>query len=142
METHSYPNYGNNTLLFPEQPLHYASFGERLGAAFIDGLVLLVPNYFFRFAFGPGGIILSMALSWIYFAWQESNSGATLGKKAVGLQVKDANGENISFGQASARHFSKYLSMLTIFIGYFMMLWDNKSQTLHDKIANTLIVKE
>jgi uncharacterized RDD family membrane protein YckC len=59
----------------------------------------------------------------------------------LGLKVTTTNGERISFGQATGRHFGKYISTIILFIGYLMMIWDDKKQTLHDKMANTLVVK-
>ena len=61
--------------------------------------------------------------------------------KALGLKVTSTAGERISFGQATGRHFGQILSALLLFVGYFMMLWNNERQTLHDKMADTLVVK-
>jgi uncharacterized RDD family membrane protein YckC len=47
----------------------------------------------------------------------------------------------VTFIQASIRYFSKILSALILFIGYLMMLFSDRKQTLHDKIAKTLVVK-
>ena len=142
----SYQNYSSSeptTDLFAAEPLLYGGFWERFGASFIDGLVLLIPNLIFSFVIGPGfGNILSILTGWLYFALQESgNSQATIGKKALGLKVVNAEGQRISFGQASGRHFGKIISTIILFIGYLMMIWDEKKQTLHDKMANTYVVK-
>jgi uncharacterized RDD family membrane protein YckC len=51
------------------------------------------------------------------------------------------NGHRISFANASGRFFGKYVSAIILLIGYLMMLWDDKKQTLHDKMAGTLVVK-
>jgi hypothetical protein len=59
----------------------------------------------------------------------------------VGLKVTDLNGNRISFGRASGRHFSKFLSMFIIFIGYFMAGWTKQKQGLHDKMASCLVVR-
>ena len=135
-------NYSNKILLFPEIPVTYAGFWERFGAAFIDGCVLIIPNYFLLYTMGPIGNLFSLVMAWLYFAIQESSaSQATLGKKAMGLKVTTLDAERITFGQASGRHFGKYLSCIILFIGYLMMLWDENKQTLHDKMANTIIIK-
>ncbi len=144
----SYQNYSTTstetTDLFTEEPLVYAGFWERFGAAFIDGLILLIPNFLFAYMAGPGlGDILSLLTGWLYCAIRESSpSGATLGKKAVGLKVVNRDGQTISFGQATGRHFGKIISALILLIGYLMMLWDKDKQTLHDKMANTYVVKK
>ena len=135
-------NYSNKMLLFPEIPVNYAGFWERFGAAFIDGLVLVIPNYFLIYTLGPVGNLLTLVTAWLYFAIQESGSGqATLGKKAMGMKVATLDAERISFGQATGRHFGKYISGLILLIGYLMMVWDENKQTLHDKMAGTIIIK-
>ena len=144
----SYQNYSGTTTetgdLFTEAPLVYGSFWDRFGAAFIDGLILIIPNYLLIYIAGDGlGNLLSILMSWFYYAFLESGaSQATIGKKALGLKVVTTDGQPISFGQATGRYFGKILSTLILFIGYLMMLWDDKKQTLHDKMANTLVVKK
>jgi uncharacterized RDD family membrane protein YckC len=131
------------TDLFPTEPLIYGGFGERLGAAFLDGLILMIPNYLLLFLFGQGlGNLIGILMIWLYGALQESGPNqATIGKKAVGLKVVNMEGQPVSFAQATGRHFGKYISAIILLIGYFMMLWDEKKQTLHDKMANTLVIK-
>jgi uncharacterized RDD family membrane protein YckC len=74
---------------------------------------------------------------------ESSEKQATIGKMALGIQVIDASTlGRVSFGKATVRHFGKILSGLILLIGYLMMLWDDRSQTLHDKLAGTLIVKK
>lgn len=142
----SYQDYSVNpptTDLFTDEPIVYGGFWDRFGAAFLDGLILLVPNLLFTFTIGPGiGDVLSLATTWLYSALMESGPGqATLGKKALGLKVVNSEGQRISFGQATGRHFGKIISAIILFIGYLMMLWDDKKQTLHDKMAVTYVAK-
>jgi uncharacterized RDD family membrane protein YckC len=122
----------------------YATFWSRFAAAFIDGLVLLIPGYFLKLFLPPQSelnFVFSTIMWWLYHAIQESGPNqATVGKKAMGIKVINMEGERISFANATGRHFGKYISMLIIFIGYLMMLWDDKNQTLHDKMAGTLVV--
>ena len=87
------------------------------------------------------GTILGYALSWLYSALLESGpKQATLGKRLLDLKVTNMEGERIRFGQATGRHFAKYLSAIILCIGFLMMLWDGKKQTLHDKLAGTLVL--
>ena len=86
--------------------------------------------------------IFSLVASWIYFSVLDSSSWqASVGKKAVGLKVVDKNGDRISFGRATGRHFAKIISGLTIFIGYMMVGWTKRKEGLHDKIAGTLVIR-
>lgn len=135
--------YNSPTDLFLEEPVVYAAFWERFGAAFLDGIILAVV----QFAIGlvvsrEVGILINLVIQWLYYALQESSPAqATLGKKALGLKVTTMTGGQITFGQATGRYFGKILSSIILLIGYLMMLWDDKKQTLHDKLAGTLVIK-
>ncbi|WP_118974399.1 RDD family protein [Taibaiella koreensis] len=141
--------------IFPEKQVVYGTFWERFAAAFIDGLIIIVINTLIGLPLGIGPFqrsagltgnvllakLLQTAAGWLYYALQESGPRqATLGKKAMNLKVTDMEGNRISFGRATGRHFAKWISAIILLIGYLMMLWDDKKQALHDKIAGTLIV--
>ena len=138
-----YAYSSSETVLFPEMEFYYAGFWERFGASFIDGLVLMIPSFALQYLLGPmQSILVNIVIGWLYSALQESGpEQATLGKRAVGLKVTALSGERISFAQASGRFFGKYVSAIILFIGYLMMLWDDRKQTLHDKMAGALVVK-
>jgi hypothetical protein len=72
---------------------------------------------------------------------ESSKRQATFGKIVFGLRVVDLDGDRISFGKASGRHFGKILSLITFFIGHFMAGWTRKKQALHDKMSGCLVVK-
>lgn len=77
---------------------------------------------------------------WIYEAALESSKHqATLGKMALGLKVTDLEGRRISFGRATGRHFAKWISWLTITIGFIIAGFTERKQALHDMIAGTLV---
>jgi uncharacterized RDD family membrane protein YckC len=81
--------------------------------------------------------------SWLYFAKMESGPGqATIGKRAMGLQVTDIAGQRIGFGRASGRFFGKIVSAMTFYIGFIMAAFTERKQALHDMIAGTLVVKQ
>ena len=88
-------------------------------------------------------------LQWLYCAYFESSDKqATLGKQAMGLFVTDMNGERLTFGAASIRHFASVLPTFIPSIGLFYFLIDHliqpfteKKQTLHDMIAGTLVFR-
>lgn len=80
---------------------------------------------------------------WLYFALMESSpKQATLGKMALGIIVTDMNGNRISFGRATGRHFGKILSGIILYVGYMMAGWTEKKQALHDIIAGCLVVNK
>lgn len=164
-------NYYNNpeeSNLFNNQPqVIYAGFWERFAAVFIDGIILYIVGYVIGMVLGKpsneeilalsqsegfsgamkatyfsSSNMVSLVVQWLYVAllisgpWQ-----ATLGKRALGIKVTSTKGERISFLNATGRYFATFLSAIILLIGYFMMLWDDKKQTLHDKLAGTLVVK-
>jgi uncharacterized RDD family membrane protein YckC len=143
MEYQNYSATSETTELFPQEVVTYGGFWERFFAALIDGIILVIPNYLLQAVFGElEGSVISIVIGWLYYASMESGANqATFGKKAMGLKVTDEGGSPISFGQATGRHFGRYISTLILFIGYLMMLWDDKKQTLHDKMAGTLVIK-
>ena len=77
---------------------------------------------------------------WLYCATMESQKGATFGKIALGIHVIGLNGTKISFLYATIRHFSKFLSLLLVGFGFFMIAITDRKQGLHDLIAKTLVV--
>ena len=135
--------------IFEEQPIIYATFWERFAAAFIDGIIVGAFIAMLTFLFSGEFMKPSLEISGLrlligvfYSAILNSSpKQATWGKQAMNIKVSNLEGGRISFLNAVGRFFATYISMITLLIGYFMMLWDDKKQTLHDKIASTLVVK-
>ena len=85
---------------------------------------------------------LALLGSWFYYALMQSSSRqATLGQLALGLRVTDLEGRRISFARASGRHFATVLTGLTFGIGYVIVLFTTRKQTLHDLVAGTVVVR-
>ena len=88
-------------------------------------------------------ILISAVLKWLYFALLESSSWqATLGKKALGLEVTDLDGRRISFGRATGRTFAKIISAMILYVGFMMAGFTEKKQALHDMIAGCLVIRK
>ncbi|MBK7855695.1 MAG: RDD family protein [Bacteroidetes bacterium] len=142
----------------------YAGFWRRFLAMFIDSLILglvssiVFSNSQFKFSsdepfmvfdtiplfysFNLLGGIASFILNLIYYAALESSKyQATLGKMAMGIKVIDADGNRLSSQKAIVRYVCKIISAIILFIGYIMAAFDSKKQALHDKIADTLVIK-
>lgn len=69
-------------------------------------------------------------------------NGQTLGKKALGIKVIDARGnEKLSWLQCIGRPLAYLISAGLLYVGFLLCIWDKKKQCLHDKIAKTLVVK-
>jgi uncharacterized RDD family membrane protein YckC len=89
------------------------------------------------------GVIESLAitLGWLYYALMESSRHqATLGKAFMGLIVTDLKGDRISFARATVRYLAKWLSILTLSLGFLMAAFTTRRQALHDIVAGCLIV--
>jgi uncharacterized RDD family membrane protein YckC len=87
--------------------------------------------------------LLRTVLHWLYYSLLESSAWqGTLGKKALGLEVTDLDGNRISFGRATGRFFAKIISAIILGIGYIMAGFTEKKQALHDILAGTLVIRK
>ena len=133
-------------------PAPYAGFWRRVAAWILDYVVIIVIMMVLGAVLSVAGkpqqiapLVLLMygLLPWLYFAISESSSAqGTLGKSAAGIRVTDFRGERLSFGRATGRYFGKILSGFTMSIGFAMAGFTEKRQALHDKIADTLVVRK
>jgi uncharacterized RDD family membrane protein YckC len=121
-----------------------AGFWQRVGAAILDGLVLLVPSIILLLIFKQGAVyqLLSTVMSLAYFTYFEGGpTGQTVGKKALGIRVYDLRqGGPIGYGRGLLRQIGKYLSAIPLGLGYLWMLWDKEKQCWQDKIAGSVVV--
>jgi uncharacterized RDD family membrane protein YckC len=125
-----------------------AGIWKRFVASLVDSVIItiavgllamMIPEFSLTWIY----ILFTAALlgQWVYFAWMESSSGATLGKKLMDVRVVDLEGNPISFARASGRYFGKCLSGI-LMIGYIMAFFTEKKQALHDLLAGTLVVDD
>lgn len=133
------------------QPLPGAGFWRRLAAYLIDGLVLGAVTAFIAILLNlaTGGMVgasvqlLSFVLAFVYFAGLESSSWqATLGKRALGMQVVDDQEQALSFLHALGRYVAAALNWLTLGIGYALVGIRDDKRGLHDLLAKTRVVIE
>ena len=120
-----------------------ASFGLRLVAAIIDGIIVGVVGTVVGLIARNGlGGLLSLALGVAYYGWLEgSASGQTVGKRMLGIRVYDLRqGGPIGTSRAIGRYFARILSAIPCLLGYFWMLWDTEKQTWHDKLVGSVVV--
>ncbi|MGH9728538.1 MAG: RDD family protein [Candidatus Acidiferrales bacterium] len=88
-------------------------------------------------------IVLAVIFNWLYYALLESSAWqATLGKKALGLEVTDMNGRRISFARATGRYFGKIVSAFILMIGFIMAGFTAQKQALHDMMAGCLVLQK
>jgi len=125
-----------------------AGWWLRVGATIIDGLVLIIPNYILRIAGGSvGGPLLSLILDAAYITLMLSRRGQTVGNMAVRTRVVDSRtGGPISGGKALGRWAAEFVLVILFFIPWVLdvlwPLWDRENQTLHDKMAGTVVLRD
>lgn len=92
---------------------------------------------------GATSYAIGLIGQWLYFTiFEISGWQATPGKKVLGLKVTDMAGQQIGFGQANIRYWSKIISALILLIGFIMIAFTEKKQGLHDIFAKTLVIKD
>jgi uncharacterized RDD family membrane protein YckC len=135
--------------------LELASSKSRMKAFIIDDLLISLITMFLLWDSmkGTNGDILAMvkimngALLQImfikviyqsFFIWYY---GATLGKMLVKIRVIDFNNfSKVTLVQAIARSFIRIISESIFYIGFMLSFYSKSKQTLHDKLAKTLVV--
>ena len=128
----------------------YAGFWKRFAAILIDGLITstVTSPLYVAFAKSPSAratfvSTFGTVVSWLYSSFMESSPWqATLGKRAMAIQVTDLAGNRINFARATGRYFAKILSALTFGIGFLMAAFTKRKQALHDMVAGTLVVNQ
>ena len=103
-----------------------ASRLERLGAWLVNAILM----------------ILTLGIGWIIWWFIVAPRGQNPGKAVVGLRVIKANGEAVSTGYMFVRGLVGIaLSVVPFYLDDLWILWDKDTQTLHDKVASTVVVK-
>ncbi len=87
--------------------------------------------------------LLALLAGVLYHARMIASSGQTPGRRILGIKVVNAvNGQPPSFGWALLRWlFASLASGSVCGLGYLWMLWDDRNQTWHDKVATTVVVR-
>ncbi|MCX6180479.1 MAG: RDD family protein [Bacteroidetes bacterium] len=140
----------------------FAGFGIRFLAVIIDAILLFILQIIMQLVFFGKVIsfdpkaameaqreslgmyilynIVAIGIGFLYTTLMiASVKQATLGKMAVGIRVGKENGDKLTFINAVGRYFATFISAIIIGIGYLMVLWDKKKQSLHDKMASTYV---
>lgn len=149
--------------------LHYghgfalASYGARLAGAIIDGLLILVvalPLPVLAMVYderpGPDAVWIPMGLAFLavlglqaYQWYLVSTTGQTLAKRWLKMRIIRDNGEPVDFMTAVVvRVWAISLAQMIPYVGSLIGLADGlmifageNRQTLHDRLAHTLVVR-
>lgn len=123
--------------------MNYSGFGRRLGAALIDGIIMILPSLAFGGSMSSisGSIGLNLILGLVYYPVFESSAlCGTPGKALLKMVVVSESGDRLTFKGATVRFFCRYISVATCYIGYFMQLFTQKRQTLHDMLSESVVI--
>ena len=77
----------------------------------------------------------------VYFWLFTGLKGQTPGKMVVGIKVVDRHGNVPGLGRAAIREIlGKTVSAIVLLLGFLWVIWDEKKQGWHDKIAGTSVI--
>ena len=131
-----------------------ASWGQRVGAALVDGLIggaiwfvgFLLGSILGNAsdALGVFFVVVAAIASIAFFFWnlvQQGKTGQTIGKKTLNIRLVRLDGINPpGAGLSIGRAFLHIVDQIPCYLGYLWPLWDDKRQTFADKILNTVVV--
>ena len=126
-----------------EFALEYAGFWVRLGAGVIDlltlGVIVVIIAYFFPapVIWVTSGLVISVAYWLGFWVWR----GQTPGKMALGIKVIRTDSSPVKWQCALCCFLGYIVSVVTLFIGFIWVAFDGRKQGIHDKIADTYVVK-
>lgn len=96
---------------------------------------------FINILFGPYvatafilGVIVAYHVFFTVFA------GQTPGKALMGLRVVTVQGTRLGYLRALLRLVSYVASGLALYLGFLWVIWDDRRQAWHDKIAGTYVI--
>jgi uncharacterized RDD family membrane protein YckC len=119
----------------------YAGFWQRFLAGIIDLIILIVIEVILIFI-PIIGWILSLFVTWLYFAVQHSSTKqATFGMRALDIRITDENHGKIGFWRATGNFYLTVISAFVVFIGFFMIAFTSRKQGFHNLISRTLCIK-
>jgi len=136
--------------------LYYAGFWMRLWAYLLDLIVIssingiLIYPVFRLFdmplekthMFAPLSIATAITF-YLYFILMTKFFKQTIGKMVFGLKVVDLNGGTLTWSTIVFREIiGKFISKMTLLIGFLIIAFTRKKQGIHDMIADTTVIHE
>lgn len=116
----------------------YAGFWHRFAALFIDGLILLIPNIVLNHVLPVVGSVLLVLFYKPIF--ESSPLLATPGKSLMGIIVLSEDGGRLNYKQALIRTLMSFVSGMCLLLGYFLSLFTERHQALHDLVAGSIVI--
>jgi uncharacterized RDD family membrane protein YckC len=91
---------------------------------------------------GGNAFWLLVALGVGYYVMCEAATGATLGKRLVGIRVVGEDGDPITFGAAVVRNLLRVVDALFFYlVGFLFAVTSARGQRLGDRAAGTVVVR-
>jgi len=112
-----------------------ASFWERMGAGFLDFVLIGIVSSFF------GHLPVTMILTLAYFAAMWTWKGTSIGGIVLGLKVVRLDSQPVTFPVALVRALAGGFSIVVLFLGILWIAWDLEKQGWHDRIAGTVVLR-
>jgi len=133
-----------------------AGLGLRSSALLIDGITgcialsgLFILLGVVQLAFGmsngvAGALAVLLLLAWwpLYFVGCWASGGRTLGYRVAGLRLVRSDGRMPTLGTCLIRFIGAVCSLTPLPLGYLWMVCDPNRQAWHDKLADTMVVRE
>lgn len=119
-----------------------AGFWPRLMAHNIDLLVMLPIYYLVSLMIDSNQWLLwiCVLITYLYEVLSISSDWqGTVGKRVMHLKVTRSNGEKLTIYRSLLRSFTKSLTMMSLFIGYLIIIVHKRKQGIHDMIADTKV---
>ncbi|WP_159234261.1 RDD family protein [Mycolicibacterium vanbaalenii] len=94
---------------------------------------------------GQSALVLAVVAVLAYVIWnlgyRQGTTGSSVGKAIMKFQVVSENTwQPIGFGRSIVRQLAHIIDGAICYIGYLFPLWDNKRQTIADKIMTTVCI--
>ena len=159
-EASTSPDFIFTPIALGEADLPKAGFWIRAAAAVVDALIAGALQGIIVFLFaGLLGLLLHgfdsdsfmmLCLAWllsasvsvVYYVYFTAYGGQTPGKMALRIKVVRTDSSPLTLGRAFYREVvSKFVSGIILGIGYLMVAFDEKKQGLHDRMADTYVVR-
>ena len=85
--------------------------------------------------------VQEILVAYTYFTLFFFFKGQTPAKSMLGLKVVKRDGSKLNLWEAFERSHGYACSLLLLFMGFFQVLWDKHSLPMHDKIAETKVIR-
>ncbi len=85
-------------------------------------------------------LIVLVVWEFVYFAYQWSLNGKTIGMAVLGIQVVNADGMPLTARQAVVRTLAFPLSVAVVGLGFLGILVQRERRAFHDLVAGTAVI--